>query len=69
MSEQQKYDELLDNICNSLDRAIEDETITDLAIRQKLSALSSFAEFIKAGADVRLDDLKDNIIKFNIILK
>ena len=67
--EQQKFEETLGKICLILDQEIASTDIKDMHLRKKLFALSAFAEFLKAGADVKAYDIQDRIAKYDIILK
>lgn len=67
--EQFLFNSTLNHICRTLDSAINSDEITDMRLRQKLFALSSFVEFLSAGADVETNGIKDNIATYNIKLK
>ncbi len=64
-----EMEEIYEQICGILDEAIDGEKITNIEDRQKLLALSSFAEFLRAGADVKPMDIVDNVASFKIIMK
>lgn len=67
--EQQKFEETVGKICTILDQEIASVDIKDMNLRKKLFALSAFAEFLKAGADVRTYDIQDRVARYDIILK
>ncbi len=66
---QYNFDKLISQISEALDFSIENANITDKVLRQKLFALSSFVEFIKAGADIQTAGIKNNVVAFKVILK
>ncbi len=67
--EQQKFEQTLSQICNILDQEIASVDIKDMNLRKKLFALSAFAEFLKAGADVKTYDIQNGVARYDIILK
>lgn len=68
-NEELSYKNTLNQVCTTLDLAIENSNIQSKELRQKLFALSSFAEFLKAGADVETNGINNNVAEFKIILK
>ena len=66
---QYNFDKLISQICEALDFSIENANITDKVLRQKLFTLSSFVEFMKAGADIQTAGITNNVVAFKVILK
>ena len=68
-NEELSYKNTLNQVCTTLDLAIENSNIQNKELRQKLFALSSFPEFLKSGADVETNGINNNVAEFKIILK
>lgn len=65
MSEDEKFEILLEKFSMYFEETLKRSNIDSISCKQKLLAISSFVEFIKAGASV--DVYKEN--ELNIIYK
>lgn len=54
-SQKDDFDKILSILCEGVGRAIDENKIIEVKYKQKLLAISSFLEFIKAGAQVKME--------------
>ena len=54
-SQKSDFDKILNILCEGVERAIDENKIIELEYKQKLLAMSSFLEFIKAGAQIKME--------------
>ena len=65
----EKFYEFLNILCSAADDFIDKNDQSDLLINKKIFAISSFLEFLKAGADVDTFPIEGNDVTFVIKLK
>lgn len=63
------YHNLLKSLCDGLDKIIEDNTFQDVEYKKNVTTISSFLEFLKAGASVTSEFVGDKKINFTIEMK
>lgn len=56
-------------LCDIMDKVLKSGNINTIESKQKLCAISSFLEFLKAGADVTTETLENNMLAFIINMK
>lgn len=69
IEETEYFDKALQMLCNSINQIMESKKINSTEHKQKMYAVASFLEFIKAGADINVETQKDNKISFIFNLK
>lgn len=63
------FEKTLQTLCYLTSQIMQSNKINSTEYKQKIFALASFLEFIKAGADVSVETRNDNKINFVINLK
>lgn len=63
-SQKDNFNKILSILCDGVERAISENKIIELQYKQKLLAISSFLEFVQAGADIRMEIGDDGKPKF-----
>jgi hypothetical protein len=66
---EEDLNEVLEFLCESVKRVIDSEKIEDIKCKQKIYCISSFLEFIKAGADIKVLPFEDGKATFEIYTK
>ncbi|MBQ7140219.1 MAG: hypothetical protein IJO32_01795 [Bacilli bacterium] len=66
INENEKFTEYLSHLCKNIDSVIEKDIYKEYAIKQKLYALSSFIEFLKAGASLDVLPIENEKVTFII---
>ncbi len=69
MREKEEFNNVLESLCSGLDTIIDKEIFQELEYKQKLYAISSFLEFIKTGAEIKVLPFEDNKATFILITK
>lgn len=67
--ETEYFEKTLQVLCESMNKKIYSNQINSVRYKQKILALASFLEFIKAGANVSVETQEDNKITFIIGLE
>lgn len=68
-SDKDNFELLINFLCNNLQSIISKEVIQEKRYKQKLYAVSSFLEFIKAGASVSVLPVENGKVMFVIDMK
>ena len=58
------YDKLLNYMCNELDKVIDKNIFVDVKYKKNVMAISSFLEFLRAGATIETKLTENNKIEF-----
>lgn len=61
--------EVVSLLCNYTEKIINSGSITSVEGKQKIYAIVSFLEFIKAGADITTETIDSNTVSFIINMK
>ena len=61
--------EVVSLLCNYTEKIINSGSITSVEDKQKIYAIVSFLEFIKAGADITTETIDSNTVSFIINMK
>lgn len=67
--EKQYVNEIMNILCNVTDNILNSNNLNIIKNKQKMYAIASFLEFIKAGADVTTETIDSNTISFIINMK
>lgn len=67
--EKQYVNEIMNVLCNITDNILNSDILNSIENKQKMYAIASFLEFIKAGADVTTETIDSNTISFIINMK
>ena len=69
-AEEEKYiNEAINLLCDVADKIINSGNINSIEGKQKMYAIASFLEFIKAGADITTETIDSNTVSFIINMK
>lgn len=69
-TEEKKYiNEAMNLLCDVADKIINSGSINSIEGKQKMYAIASFLEFIKAGADITTETKNSNTVAFIINMK
>ena len=63
------FDKTLQMFCYLANQVMNSSEISSVKYKQKMCAITSFLEFIKAGADISVENKTDDKVTFNICLK
>lgn len=69
LEENIKFNKVLTVLCSELDKIITSNVFDSTVNKQKISAISSFLEFIKAGADISVLPIDDNKATYIVEMK
>jgi len=58
------YDKLLQVMCNELDKVVDKNIFIDVKYKKNVIAISSFLEFLKAGATIETNLTEDSKVEF-----
>lgn len=67
--EKQYVNDTIKTLCDIMDKVLNSGDINTITGKQKLCAISSFLEFLRAGADVTTETLENNMLAFIINMK
>ena len=67
--EKQYVNEIMNVLCNVTDNVLNANGLNSAENKQKMYAIASFLEFIKAGANVTTETIDSNTISFIINMK
>lgn len=67
--ENQDFDKLINTLCDGINNLIENNKFVSIKNKQRITAVSAFLEFIKAGADVEAPVIEGDKVKFTVVMK
>lgn len=67
--EREYTNEVINVLCNVADNVLNSGNINSIEGKQKMCAVASFLEFIKAGADITTETKDSNTVSFIINMK
>ncbi len=67
--EDKEFEKLINTLCDGVNTLIENNKFLLISNKKKLSAISAFLEFIKAGADVEAPVIEGEKVKFTVVMK